>query len=63
MAFKINVHFVEFNNNLYKEEFTDNWQQAFGAFTIYVSDPDCVCCKVTYIDKNEEKIVLTFSSF
>ena len=29
-----------------KTEFTDNYQSAFGAFTIYASHPDCIRCCV-----------------
>lgn len=39
-----------------KTEFTDNYQAAFGAFTIYASHPDCIRCCV-YCTKNGEYIL------
>ena len=54
--FKIETEFVDWlGRREFKTESTDNWVQAFGAFTIYVSDNDCVSCQV--FDDNEKRIL------
>ena len=54
--FKIEVEFKDWmGRREFKTETTDNWVQAFGAFTIYVSDNDCVSCQV--FDDNEKRIL------
>ena len=45
--FKIVAIFEGFTGEVEtKTEFTDNYQSAFGAFTIYASHPDCIRCCV-----------------
>ena len=42
--FKIETEFVDWmGRREFKTETTDNWEQAFGAFAIYVGNGDCVC--------------------
>lgn len=54
--FKIEVEFKDWlGRREFKTETTSNWVQAFGAFTIYVSDDDCVSCQV--FDDNEKRIL------
>jgi len=54
--FKIEVEFKDWmGRREFKTESTDSWVQAFGAFTIYVSDNDCVSCQV--FDDNEKRIL------
>lgn len=54
--FKIEVEFKDWlGRHEFKTETTNNWGQAFGAFTIYVSDDDCVSCQV--FDDNEKRIL------
>ena len=54
--FKIEVEFKDWmGRREFKTESTDNWLQAFGAFTIYVSNNDCVSCQVC--DDNEKHIL------
>lgn len=54
--FKIEVEFVDWlGRREFKTESTDNWVQAFDAFTIYVSDNDCISCQV--FDDNEKRIL------
>lgn len=42
-----------------KVEVANTWEQAFGAFTIYVSDPDCRHCVIWY---DENKKVLEYKT-
>jgi len=52
--FEIEVMFKDcFGRYERKTETTDLWEQAFGAFTIYVSDPDCRWCTVWYDDSKK----------
>ena len=54
--FEIDVLFCNcFGQYEEKHEFSDTWEQAFGAFTIYVSDPDCRHCIVWY-DENKKTL-------
>ena len=54
--FKIEVEFKDWmGRREFKTESTDNGLQAFGAFTIYVSNNDCVSCQV--FDDNEKHIL------
>ena len=54
--FKIEVEFKDWlGRREFKTETTNNWVQAFGAFTIYVSDDDYVSCQV--FDDNEKRIL------
>ena len=54
--FKVEVEFVDLmGRREFKKETTDNWVQAFGAFTIYVNDNDCISCQV--FDDNEKRIL------
>ena len=52
MTFSVYAAFKnQFNETIEeKEEATYEWPQAFGAFTIYAADPDCIQCTVTYKD-------------
>lgn len=61
MEFTIRVQFISWDGSFEeKTETTNNWQQAFGAFTIYASDPDCVFCSVTYMDGPFMKMALQY---
>lgn len=62
MEFTIRAQFQSAWDNFFEEkvETTDNWQQAFGAFTIYASDPDCIFCSVTYKDMGFMKMALQY---
>lgn len=54
--FKIEVEFKDWmGRREFKTENTDNWVQAFGAFTIYVGNDDCISCQV--FDDNEKRIL------
>lgn len=54
--FKIEVEFKDWmGRREFKTETTDNWRQAFGAFTIYVGNDDCISCQV--FDDNEKRIL------
>ena len=55
--FKIETEFVDWmGRREFKKETTDNWEQAFGAFTIYVGNNDCTSCQV-FIGEEEKRIL------
>ena len=57
--FEIDVLFCDcFGAYESKEEVAETWEQALGAFVIYVSDPDCQYCNVCNANYNK---VLTYS--
>lgn len=57
--FKIKIKFEDFMGRVeIQEESTDLWEQAFGAFSIYVSHPDCCFCEVSV----GEKVVLRYQA-
>ena len=59
--FKIETEFVDWmGRREFKTETTDNWEQAFGAFTIYVGNGDCVSCQVFSAD--DEKRILDYTA-
>ena len=58
--FKIEVAFKDWMGRYeFKTETTDNWEQAFGAFTIYVGNNDCVSCQVF---NDDEKCILDYTA-
>lgn len=58
--FKIEVEFKDWmGRREFKTETTDNWRQAFGAFTIYVGNDDCVSCQVF---NDDEKRILDYTA-
>ena len=60
--FQITTYYEDWTGEeLYKKEETESWEQAFGAFSIYVMDPECVSCRVDYCPGGGEAPVETLT--
>lgn len=60
--FQIETYFENWTGEeLYKKEETESWEQALGAFNIYVMDPECVFCQVSFFPGGGEAPVETLT--
>lgn len=60
--FQIETYFEDWSGEeLYKKEETASWEQALGAFNIYIADPECVFCQIHFLPGGGEAPVETLT--